>query len=112
MSHPVVLALFDESSAAATAARSLRSLGVARERVSVVARSRDEEGVLAQAGGASPGSEIEESLPASQLGELGAHVLAAVRGAGGTSTAVVIGPGAAAVEAEAKRIAPQAEPAP
>ena len=37
-----------------------------------------------------------------------AHVLAAVRGAGGTSTAVVVGPGAAAVEAEAKRIAPQA----
>ena len=78
MSHPVVLALFDESSAAAAAARSLRSLGVARERVSIVARSRDEEGVLAEAGGASPGSEIEESLPASQLGELGAHMLAAV----------------------------------
>jgi len=78
MSHPVVLALFEESSAATAAARSLRSLGVARERVSVVARSRDEEGVLAEAGGASPGSEIEESLRASQLGELGAHMLAAV----------------------------------
>jgi hypothetical protein len=78
MSHPVVLALFDESAAAAHAARSLRSLGVARERVSVVARSRDEEGILVEAGGASPGSEIEESLPASKLGELGAHVLAAV----------------------------------
>lgn len=38
-----------------------------------------------------------------------AHVLAAVKGAGGTSTAVVVGPGAAAVEAEAKRIAPQGE---
>ena len=38
-----------------------------------------------------------------------AHVLAAVKGAGGTSTAVVVGPGAAAVETEAKRIAPQAE---
>ena len=32
-----------------------------------------------------------------------AHVLAAVREAGGTATAVVIGPDAAAVEAEAKR---------
>jgi len=38
-----------------------------------------------------------------------AHVLAAVRGAGGTSTAVVVGPGAAAVEAEATRIEPKAE---
>ncbi len=38
-----------------------------------------------------------------------AHVLAAVRAAGGTATAVVVGPGAAAVEAEAKRIEPQAE---
>ena len=78
MSHPVVLALFEESSAATAAARSLRSLGVSRERVSIVARSQDEEGVLAEAGGASPGSEIEESLRASQLGELGAHMLAAV----------------------------------
>ena len=78
MSHPVVLALFEESSAATAAARSLRSFGVAREGVSVVARSQDEEGVLAEAAGASPGSEIEESLRASQLGELGAHMLAAV----------------------------------
>ena len=38
-----------------------------------------------------------------------AHVLAAVRDAGGTSTAVVVGPGAAAVEAEATRIEPKAE---
>jgi hypothetical protein len=78
MSHPVVLAIFDQLTTAAAAARSLRSLGVPRERVSVVAKSMDEEGKLARAGGASPGSEIEESLPASQLGELGAHMLAAV----------------------------------
>ncbi|MGE0034326.1 MAG: bifunctional UDP-N-acetylglucosamine diphosphorylase/glucosamine-1-phosphate N-acetyltransferase GlmU [Xanthobacteraceae bacterium] len=38
-----------------------------------------------------------------------ALVLAAVRDAGGTSTAVVVGPGAAAVEAEATRIEPEAE---
>jgi bifunctional UDP-N-acetylglucosamine pyrophosphorylase/glucosamine-1-phosphate N-acetyltransferase len=38
-----------------------------------------------------------------------ALVLAAVRDAGGTSTAVVVGPGAAAVEAEATRIEPKAE---
>lgn len=78
MSHPVVLALFEESIAAAAAARSLRSIGVPRERVSVVAKSQDEEGQLARAAGASPGSELEESLPASRLGELGAHMLAAV----------------------------------
>lgn len=78
MSHPVVLALFDDMTTAATAARELRSMGVPRERVSVVATSADVEGRLARASGASPGSEIEESLPASQLGELGAHMLAAV----------------------------------
>src|SRR5882762_7572749 len=38
-----------------------------------------------------------------------AHVLAAVRAAGGTATAVVIGPGAEAVAAEATRMMPGAE---
>ena len=38
-----------------------------------------------------------------------AHVLEAVRAAGGTATAVVIGPGAEAVAAEATRILPGAE---
>ena len=78
MNHPVVLAIFDDSSSAAAAARGLRNLGVPRERVSIVARSHDEEGRVAQAAGASPGSEIEDSAPASQLGELGAHLLAAI----------------------------------
>ena len=78
MEHPVVLALFDDSSRAATAARGLRNLGVIRERVSIVARSHDEEGRVAKVSGASPGSEIEDSAPASQLGELGAHLLAAI----------------------------------
>lgn len=78
MSHPVVLALFDDAITAAAAARELRALGVSRERVSIVARSHDEEGVVARASGASPGSEIEDSGPASRLGELGAHLLAAV----------------------------------
>ncbi len=78
MSHPLVLALFAEAGAAAAAARSLRALGVPRERVSIVARSHDEEGVVASAAGASPGSEIEDSGPASRLGELGAHLLAAM----------------------------------
>ena len=78
MAHPLVLALFDTPAAAASAARDLRGLGVPQERVSIVTRSHDEEGTLAKATGASPGSEIEDSRPASQLGELSAHLLAAI----------------------------------
>ena len=43
------------------------ALGIARERVSIVARSHDEEGVLAKASDSSPGVEIEDSLTASTL---------------------------------------------
>src|ERR671915_1537048 len=78
MSHPLVLALFDDAAAAARAAKALRHQGVARERVSIVARTHDEEGAIAAAADASPGSEIEDSAPASRLGELGAHVLSAI----------------------------------
>jgi hypothetical protein len=78
MPHPLVLALFDDPVLAAGAARDLRVLGVPRERVSIVARTHDEEGALAQQAGASPGSEIEDSRPASRLGELGGHLLAAI----------------------------------
>jgi hypothetical protein len=76
--HPLVLALFDDPTSAAAAARDLRGLGIPRERVSVVARSHDEEGALADAAGASPGSEIEDSATASRLGELSGHLLAAI----------------------------------
>jgi len=78
MSHPLVLALFDTPANAARAARELRALGVEQDRVSIVARSHDEEGELARAAGASPGSELEDSRPASRLGELSAHLLAAI----------------------------------
>ncbi len=53
-------------------------MGVARERVSIVARSHDEEGAVARASGASPGSELEDSGRATRLGELGGHLLAAI----------------------------------
>ncbi len=76
--HPLVLGLFDEANAAAAAARGLRGLGVPRERVSIVARSHDVEGAIARASDASPGAEIEDSGPASRLGELSAHVLSAM----------------------------------
>jgi hypothetical protein len=78
MAHQVVLALFADATAAANAARAVRACGVARERVSIVARSHDEEGQVARVAGASPGSEIEDSGTASRLGELSGHVLAAI----------------------------------
>jgi hypothetical protein len=78
MSHPLVLALFSDPATAATAGRELRGLGIPREQISIVARTHDEEGALANASGGSPGSEIEDSRPAAQLGELSAHLLAAI----------------------------------
>jgi len=75
MSHPLVLALFDSPAKATSAARALRELGVPHERVSIVARSHDEESVIARASGASPGSELEDSMAASRIGELSAHFL-------------------------------------
>jgi len=78
MTHPLVLGLFESPSVAASAARELRQLGLSPERVSIVARNHDEAGALARESGASPGSEIEDSRIASRLGELGAHLIAAV----------------------------------
>jgi hypothetical protein len=78
MSHPLVLALYDDVAATARAARALRGMGIPRERVSIVARSHDEAGALADAVDASPGTEIEDSRPAAVLGELSAHFLAAM----------------------------------
>jgi hypothetical protein len=78
VSHSLVLALFSDPSAAAAAGRELRGMGVRREEISIVARSHDDEGALAQQSGGSPGSEIEDSRPAGRLGELSAHLLAAI----------------------------------
>jgi hypothetical protein len=78
MPHPLVVGLFDEAAATAAAARALRDLGLPRERVSIVARTHDEEGAIARASDASPGAEIEDSPSASRLGELGAHFIAAI----------------------------------
>jgi hypothetical protein len=78
MSHALVIALFEDPKAAGLAARELRALGIPPHRVSIVARSHDEEGALARAADASPGSEIEDSRVASRLGELSAHFIAAV----------------------------------
>lgn len=78
MSHPLVLGLYRSASAAAAGARAVHAAGVPRDRISVVARSHDEEGALASQMDATPGADIEDSRPAAVLGELGAHVLAAI----------------------------------
>jgi hypothetical protein len=78
MSHPLVLAVFDDPSHAAVAIGELRGLGVAREDLSVVARSHDEEGVLARTLDATPGADIEDSRLAARFGELGGQILAAI----------------------------------
>jgi hypothetical protein len=78
MSHPLVLALFPTPAGAAAAARALHSAGITREQISIVARSHDEQGALADQMGATPGADIEDSRPAARLGELGAQVLAAI----------------------------------
>ncbi len=78
MTHPLVIGLFESTEKATTAARALRSMGVAHERVSIVARTHDEEGLIARASGASPGSELEDSATAARIGEIGAHLLSAI----------------------------------
>jgi hypothetical protein len=77
MSHPLVLGMFSDRAAAATAARAARNLGVDREHLSIVARTHDAEGTIAADAGVSPGAEIEDSRRAGLLGELSAHLLAA-----------------------------------
>jgi hypothetical protein len=100
------MALFEEAAAAASAARALRTLGLPRERVSIVARSHDEEGAVADAAGASPGSEIEDSRSASRLGELAAHLAAAVAvGVPGVGPIIADGPLAAALGEAAGHVA-------
>lgn len=73
----MVLALFSTASTAAAAARALHAIGIARDRISVVARNHDEEGALAEQMDASPGADVEDSRPAARLGELGGLVIAA-----------------------------------
>lgn len=73
-----MLAVFDGPTDAAIAIGELRALGVTREDLSVVARSHDEEGMLARRLEATPGADIEDSRLAARLGELGGQILAAM----------------------------------
>jgi hypothetical protein len=76
--HPLVAGLFVSADSAITAARALRAMGVPHEAVSIVARTHDEEGIIARASGASPGTELEDSITAARIGELSAHLVSAV----------------------------------
>jgi hypothetical protein len=78
MSHPLVLGLFDTPTAAAAGARVAHERGVDRDRISVVSRTHEEEGVLAEAMDATPGADIEDSRAAALLGELSGYVVAAI----------------------------------
>src|SRR5262245_21285953 len=78
MSHPLVLAVYQTSAAAAAGARTLHTLGNRREDISVVARTHDEEGALADQMNATPGADIEDSRTAAVLGELGGVAIAAI----------------------------------
>lgn len=78
MSHPLVLAVYPTSVAATAGARALHGLGIEREHISVVARTHDEEGALAEQMNATPGADIEDSRAAARLGELGGVALAAI----------------------------------
>jgi hypothetical protein len=73
-----VLALFDSPASAARAATALHARGIDRADLSVIARTHDEEVEAAHTLDATPGVEMEDSMPAARLGELGAHVLAAI----------------------------------
>ena len=90
------MALFQDVSAAAGAARELHGLGLGAGDVSIVARDHHVESTIARQIDASPGSEIEDSPTASQLGELSGYLLAAIAiGLPGTGAMVAAGPLAA-----------------
>lgn len=78
MSHPLILALFRDRSSTAVAARAVRALGIDAGSLSILARSHEDEGEIAEAGGGTPGVEIEDSRPAARLGELSGFILAAI----------------------------------
>jgi hypothetical protein len=93
MSHPLLMALFHDVSAAAGAARDLHALGVGPGDLSVIARDHHAEGTIADQIDATPGSEIQDSPAAARFGELSGYILAAIAiGMPGTGAVVAAGP--------------------
>ena len=100
------MALFQDVSAAAGAARELHALGLGPADLSVVARDHSVEGSIARAIDASPGSELEDSPTAARFGELSGYVLAAIAiGLPGTGAVVAAGPLAAELGEAAGHVA-------
>jgi hypothetical protein len=96
MSHPLFMALFQDSRSAAAAAREVQLMGIPNDDLSVVASDHRREGIIAGEIGGSPGSEIEDSPAAARFGELGGYILAAIAiGMPGTGALVAAGPLAA-----------------
>ena len=77
MSHPLVFGLFGARDAAIAAGAAVQTLGVPSRAISEVARTHQEEGVLAHHIGGTPGVEIEDSRTASIIGEFSGIALAA-----------------------------------
>jgi hypothetical protein len=106
MSHPLLLALFQDVSAAAGAARELHALGLGAADLSVVASNHSVEGTIAREIDASPGSELEDSPTLARFGELSGYVLAAIAiGLPGTGAVVGAGPLAAELGEAAGHVA-------
>src|ERR1700693_4318658 len=106
MSHPLLLALFQNRSAVTSAAHHMHALGIPREDLSVVAADHVTAGTIADEVGGSPGSEIEDSRPAGHLGELGGLLLAPISsGMPGTGAVVAAGPLAAELGEAAGHVA-------
>jgi hypothetical protein len=106
MSHPLIMGLFQNISAAAAAARELHLLGIDPADLSVVARDHEDERSISEQIDASPGSELEDSVTASRLGELSGYVLAAIAiGLPGTGAVVAAGPLAAELGEAAGHVA-------
>ena len=100
------MALYQNVSGAAEAARALHTLGLGPADLSVVARDHTAEGAIASQIDASPGSELEDSLTASRFGELSGYVLAAIAiGLPGTGAVVAAGPLAAELGEAAGHVA-------
>ena len=96
MSHPLILALFRDPKSMATAARAVHALGIDAANLSVVAKSHEAEGVIAEDVDGTPGVEFEDSRPAARLGELSGLILAAIAIVmPGTGSLVTAGPLAA-----------------
>jgi hypothetical protein len=92
MPHPLLLALFNDQTSAAAAARAVRQLGVAREDLSIVAVNHQLEGTLAEQVDGTPGSEIEDSRLAGRAGEILASLVSVI-GAGVPGTGTLVGAG-------------------